>query len=63
MPPRIQGSEQTDPEDRLSHYTSGDASITVLGEGDALDQADSGRIFPELLEEHFFLVYLDPTPH
>ena len=34
----------------------------MFGEGKALGRADSGRIFPEQLQEHFFLVvYLDHT--
>ena len=37
--------------------------MIALGEGNALEKADSGRIFPELLQEQFFLVvYLDPKP-
>ena len=34
----------------------------MLGEGNALDSADAGRIYSELFQEQIFLVgYLDPT--
>ena len=55
--------EQTDPEYWLSHHTSSDASMIVLVERDALNRADSGRLFHEQLQEQYVLVvYLDPTP-
>ena len=41
-----------------SMHTSGDASIIVLGEGNALDRADSGRIFPSSFRSIFFSFFL-----